>query len=580
MCGLSGIFAYASGAEPLHPKRLEAMSSAQSQRGPDGQGMWIAPDQRLGLAHRRLAILDVQDTGHQPMTSVDGNLQIVFNGEIYNFQALKSQMQADGAVFRSRSDTEVLLHLWDRFGPDMVSHLRGMFAFVLWDERRQCLFAARDPMGVKPLYYHDDGSTLYIASQVKALKSALATTTPCPAGLVGFFLLGSVPEPFTAHEEIRSLPAGSALLCHRDARPQLRSYWSMAQCIQKLTESPPPLQPLADLLNDSVSHHLVSDVPVSLFLSAGIDSGVLAALANQTNHPPLTAFTLGFDEFQGLDKDEAPLAADVAAHYGLAHHVYRLSKQEYFQEIPTFLKAMDQPSIDGINTYFIAKAAKQAGMKVALSGLGADELFAGYGAFASIPKCLALTKPLSNIPLLGKALRRLGLMILPSSLPSKSVGLVEYGSNVADAYLLRRCLFAPWELSEVLDPETLRQGWEQLAIQPSLRALETATPNTRLEISLMESCFYMRNQLLRDADWAGMAHGVEIRVPYVDVSVLEGIIAHVLAGNATGKAELAATPAHPLPPQIINRRKTGFNVPFNTWQNMTMKEYALFILRS
>lgn len=580
MCGLSGIFCYDSGAKPLHIKTLEAMSASQSQRGPDGEGVWNSPDHRLGLAHRRLAILDTQATGHQPMASEDGALQIVFNGEIYNFQALKSQMQAEGVVFRSQSDTEVLLHLWARFGPDMLSLLRGMFAFVIWDDHQKCLFAARDPMGIKPLYYHDDGTTLYLASQVKALKSVIAQTTPCPAGLVGFYLLGSVPDPFTLHQEIRSIPAGSYMLCHRDSRPQLHSYWSMAQCIQKLAAAPPPLQSVASLLKDSLKHHFVSHVPVSLFLSAGIDSGVLAALAQETDPRPLAAFTLGFDEFQGLDKDEVPLAAEVAARYGLSHHVYRLSKQDYFHEIPTFLSAMDQPSIDGINTYFVAKAAKEAGIKVALSGLGADELFAGYDAFRSIPKTLALTKPLSKIPLLGKTLRHLGRTILPGSLPSKTAGLVEYGSTLSDAYLLRRCLFAPWELNEVLDPETLRQGWKQLAIQPSLHALEMASPNARLAISLMESCFYMRNQLLRDADWAGMAHGVEIRVPYVDIPLIEGIIAHVLAASPAGKAEIAAAPTHPLPAKIVNRRKTGFNVPFNAWQNMTMKEYGSWVLQA
>lgn len=579
MCGLSGIFHYISKSVAVNRGILEAMSAAQSHRGPDGQGIWIAENQRLGFSHRRLAILDTHASGSQPMASDDGGVHIVFNGEIYNFQALKTQLQAEGDRFHSHSDTEVLLHLWRRFGPGMVHHLRGMFAFALWDETQHCLFAARDPMGIKPFYYHDDGSSLLFASQVKALQQAIPEVSVCPAGLVGFHLMGSVPEPFTLYRQIRSLPAGHSLLCRQDETPSIQAYWSMGERVRRLAAAPAAAPSLDALMKDSVAHHLVSDVSVGLFLSAGIDSGVLAGLAAELGQS-LTAFTLGFDDYKGTAEDETELAAAVAAHYGLPHSVAYVSRDEYFEEFPKILAAMDQPSIDGVNTYFVARAAKAAGFKVALSGLGADELFAGYGAFAEIPNTLRFTKPLSQLPLLGVGMRKAGRFVLPPGVPSKSVGLVEYGACLADAYLLRRCVIPPWELGGYLDPDILRDGWEQLAVRRSLADLEADAPGYRLGLTMMESCQYMRNQLLRDADWAGMAHGVEIRVPFVDVPLIEGVIQRILAGSSATKADLAATPSRPLPARVLSRRKTGFNVPFNRWRGMAAKEYGSWILKA
>ena len=513
------------------------------------------------------------------MISPDGAARIVFNGEIYNFKELKLELQSKGAAFKTRSDTEVLLHLWERFGVEMVHRLRGMFAFAIWDDRRQCLFAARDPMGVKPFYYHDDGARLVFASQVKAVKAALPAVSPSEAGVVGFHLMGSVPEPYTLFREIRNLPAGHYIICRPGHASVVRRYWSMADRVAALLADPPQPRPLATLMHDSVKHHLVSDVPVGIFLSAGIDSCVVAGLAHEQGQD-LTAFTLGFDEFADSELDETILAAEVAKSYRLPHIVSRVGQDEYFAEIPRILEAMDQPSIDGVNTYFVTKAAKRHGFKVALSGLGADEMFGGYTHFSSIPKWHSFTRPFAKVPGLGKAARRLGRAALPSSIPSKAAGLLEYGGNLADAYLLRRCLIPPWELADHMDGDFLAKGWEDLAIQQSLRTIEQTLPIPRLSLAVMESCFYMRNQLLRDADWAGMAHGVEIRVPFVDVPLFEGIIARLAAGASISKNDLFATVSGDLPNQIRQRKKTGFNVPFNRWRGQSSKDYAVWLLKA
>lgn len=579
MCGLSGIFQYGAAQWSGEEILIETMSRTLAHRGPDGHGIWTSPDSRIGLAHRRLAILDTGATGRQPMASPDGETLIVFNGEIYNFRTLRKELQLKGIGFRTQSDTEVLLHLWEQMGAEMVHRLRGMFAFAIWDNRRQCLFAARDPMGIKPFYYHDDGARLIFASQVTAVRAALPSTSACPAGTVGFYLMGSVPEPFTLYREIRSLPAGHTLLCRRGQAPVLRTYWSMVERVSALCAAPPEPLPLATLMKDSVAHHLVSDVPVGIFLSAGIDSGVLAGLSHEQGQD-LTAFTLGFDEYVGTELDETVLAATVANAYGLPHVVSRLGKDEYRAEIPRILEAMDQPSIDGVNTYFVAKAAKEHGIKVALSGLGADELFGGYAHFASIPKWLPVTRLAATCPGLGKAARVLGRRILPSCIPSKAAGFLEYGGSLADSYLLRRCLMPPWELALHMDGDFLAAGWEELAMRQSLRAMEGASPRPRVALGVLESCVYMRNQLLRDADWAGMAHGVEIRVPFVDVPLFEGVIARLAAGQSATKNDLFATVSSGLPERVRRRRKTGFNVPFNRWRNQSPKDYAAWLMTS
>jgi len=285
MCGIAGIVAYRHPAPAVERSELLAIRDAMALRGPDGSGLWIGTEGNAALAHRRLAIIDLSETGAQPMATSDGRFHITFNGEIYNYRELRSQLLAKGYRFRSTSDTEVLLHLYADRGPAMTEALRGMYAFGIWDEKEKSLFLARDPFGIKPLYYADDGKTLRFASQVKALMAGgKIDRTPEAAGHVGFFVLGSVPEPFTLYRSIRALPAGSTLSLRRGGSLAIARYFDIAEEMARANESPkkPAIRDKAGLLKeameDSVRHHMVADVPVGLFLSSGMDSSMEASL--------------------------------------------------------------------------------------------------------------------------------------------------------------------------------------------------------------------------------------------------------------------------------------------------------------
>lgn len=357
-------------------------------RGPDGAGLWLSPDHRLGLGHRRLTIIDLTEAGAQPMSTADGRFHLVFNGEIYNYLELRRQLEARGHRFRSNSDSEVLLHLYAQRGAAMVHALRGMFAFAIFDQANQSLFLARDPFGIKPLYYADDGLTLRFASQVKALlKSGHVDRTPAPAGHVGFYLWGHVPEPHTLFKGIKALPSGATMLIDRKGRRAPEAYFSPSEALASATEQPLNLAPeeamerVAAAVRDSLLHHLIADVPVGVFLSSGLDSTVLTALASQMGNGDLHTVTLGFEEFRGTPNDEAPLAELVAQRLGTTHQTRWVSKADFEANLEPLLEAMDQPSIDGVNTYFVSRAAAASGMKVALSGVGGDELFGSYSSF-------------------------------------------------------------------------------------------------------------------------------------------------------------------------------------------------------
>ena len=399
MCGIAGFVLAPGVAEPSALDPVRRMTARMSRRGPDAEGLWSGKGVVLG--HRRLAILDLDARANQPMVSTDGRYIIVFNGEIYNFRELRRALESDGVAFRTTSDTEVLLALFAREGERMLPRLRGMFAFAIWDTQSRELFLARDPYGIKPLYYTRTKEGLLFASQVKALlASGLVSTEREPAGLVGFYLWGSVPEPWTLFRDVFALPAGHWLrvragvpespVCWND----IRAHWQKEGCkatAQELQER------VRQAVRDSVRAHLVADVPVSVFLSGGIDSAAIAGLASGLG-AHVEGITIGFEEFAGRHEDEVPVAAAIAAHYGLPIHVRMVSRAEFEQDMPRILDAMDQPSIDGVNTWFASKAAAERGYKVVLSGVGGDELFCGYSSFRQIPRTAALGRAIAAIP--------------------------------------------------------------------------------------------------------------------------------------------------------------------------------------
>jgi asparagine synthase (glutamine-hydrolysing) len=568
VCGIAGIVAYRGGRR-ADADELLRIREAMAHRGPDGAGVWQGGP-AVALAHRRLAIIDLDARAAQPMVSADGRYVVTFNGEIYNHVALRRDLERRGRAFRTQSDTEVLLHLYAERGEAMLHELRGMYAFGLWDTEERALFLARDPYGIKPLYYADDGSVVRFASEVKALLAGGAVGRALdPAGLVAFLCLGSVPEPHTPYREIRGLPAGH---CARidEGGVRERPFASVARELRAAFDAAGErgaAEGVCAALRDSIEHHLVADVPVGAFLSAGIDSGAIVGLMTEARQRVRTV-TLACEAFRGTPDDEAPLAETVARRYDTDHATVVVSEDDFVRSVPRVLAAMDQPSVDGFNTWMVSRAAVGAGLKVAVSGLGGDELFGGYSTFREVPRWVRAMWLPSRVPGLGDLVRRLVGLVGASrlSLSPKVAGLVKYGGTWEGAYYLRRGLFMPWELAGVLPADVVAAGLERFAPTAWIeRAMHEGPRQPFGRVATLEASLYMRNQLLRDTDWASMAHSLEVRVPLVDFTLLRRVASALPRLEGRRKTLLAGCPRTPLPDAVVRRPKTGFALPLGRW---------------
>jgi asparagine synthase (glutamine-hydrolysing) len=562
MCGIAALFAYR--AAEIDSAELELITERMRPRGPDAGATWISADRRIGLGARRLAIIDLTPEGTQPMSDVSGELRIVFNGEIYNHRELRARLERGGAQFHSTSDTEVLLEMYRRYGAEMVELLRGMFAFAIWDSRQRRMFIARDPYGIKPLYLADDGATLRVASTVKALLAGGRVPRAIdPAGAAGFWLMGSVPSPYTIIDGIRAVEAGTSFFVDEDGPHAPQRFYSIAATLARGDEqrtiadlvAAPTL--LRELVTESLRYHLVSDVPVGAFLSSGIDSTALVALAAAQREPPRT-ITITSEEARGTEEDEAPLAERFASEIGARHTTRVFTGAEFRAELPRLFDAMDQPTIDGANTYLVSKAAAEVGLKVAISGLGGDELFGSYPSFRTLPRIVRGARfPLSS------ALARL-LRASP-----KSGAVRRYGRTFAGAYLLQRGLLMPEELPSVMRKDEAEEGLRRLSVVEHIGRALDPDPRTNFgRVAALEASLYMRDQLLRDTDWASMAHSLEVRTPLVDAALLRQIAPLLMAEGARCKQYFAASPQPPLPEWLRARRKTGFTIPIARWMDL------------
>jgi asparagine synthase (glutamine-hydrolysing) len=558
MCGINGILRLGPDAPPVEPDVVVRTRDAMATRGPDGEGLWVAPDGRIALGHRRLAIIDLSETGNQPMEYGGGRYRLVFNGEIYNYRDLRDVLERDGVRFGSTSDSEVILALYAREGNSMLGKLRGMFALAIWDSLAGRLVLARDPYGIKPLYVVEQDGWLQFASQVKALEAGGRVARELDSAAIASFLLwGSVPEPRTIRTAVRAIPAGHVLVVEDGRVGEPRAF----RDVRSLETF--PCSDIAHALEDSVRAHLVADVPVAVFLSAGIDSSLIAMFARRAVGETLTTLTMRFEDFAGTPSDEGPEAAAMARALGTRHVERTLTRDDLQGLWPRVLAAMDQPSIDGFNTYVVSRVAHEAGFKVVLSGLGGDELFGGYGSFREVPlvaRRVRVVAELPGVPAAWSALARRFVRSRP-----KIAGLFRYGGSIPGAYFLRRGMFLPDELPSILGREMAVEG---LAGADPLRAAEAALETSPaaldpwIAVHLMESTMYMRNQLLHDADWASMAHSLELRVPFVDIRLRDQIVGLGFEPARHGGKRAVAHAAGPvLLAAAGSRAKTGFGIP-------------------
>jgi asparagine synthase (glutamine-hydrolysing) len=568
MCGIAGVYPGERQEPAVIRDAVEAMTVHMATRGPDGQGVLALGPGAPVLGHRRLSIIDLDPRSNQPLSSADGRLTIVYNGEIYNYRELRSQLLGGGESFRTTSDTEVLLALYRREGRGMLARLRGMFAFALWDREAESLLVARDPHGIKPLYYADVAAGFVFASRAKAvLASGLVPAASSPAGLAGFYLWGSVPEPWTVHRSVRALPAGHWLEVRRGIAGAPRAWYDVSARFGEPERRCSPRElavRVRSAVRDTVRAHRVADVPISVFLSGGIDSGALAGVL-AAEGARVEGITIACAEFEGTPQDEVPRARAIARHYSLEHHVRQVTQRELSADLPHIVAAMDQPSIDGINTWFASKAAAERGYKVALSGIGGDELFCGYASFAALPRATRVARGLLRVPGARAALAGAGVALAALQQKPKLRALGESVGTLEGLYQLRRGLFMPEELPRLMGASAAREGLEALGDFASSRVAAAARHGTA-QVALLESTRYLRNQLLRDSDWASMAHSVELRTPLVDARLSEELYPYLESfADGHGKRLLAECPERPLPSLVIGRDKTGFGLPLETW---------------
>jgi asparagine synthase (glutamine-hydrolysing) len=584
MCGIAGIIGR---VDEDNRAALQRMADALVHRGPDKAGYWVSPGGREGhgclLAHRRLSILDLSTAADQPMIDPRSGQVLTYNGEIYNYEELRRQLIADGEEFQSSGDTAVMLRALALKGYGAVTKLRGMFAFALWDEKTCRLALARDPLGIKPLYVcrNPDPSlsrswSLLFASEVRAILASGLIGTPRlnPAAVASVVWNGFVAGPVTAVRGVESLwPGEVKVFDHLGAQVAAERYWNMPRgdWPRRMTEAE-----LAEALRECVRLHLASDVPLGVFLSSGVDSSAVANLARQSSKTPVNTFTLVFEE-QSLS--EGNDARRIAAAIGTTHHEILLTEAQFVAALETALEGLDQPTFDGLNSYYISRAVREAGLKVALVGTGGDELFGGYTSFHYLPTLQRWARRTGWLPTASKvAAAKLVTAVLhptrgavgPQTRWAKLPDMVRAGIDTLALYQLGYSLFLPDFQSELLNGVARQADVADGLPQPLRQQLaqEIEGHSSLSAISVLEQRCFLGERLLRDTDAASMAVSLETRLPLVDSVLLEKV--YCLQEDARyyplgRKQMLRKIGLCGLDPALFDRPKTGFVLPYDRW---------------
>ena len=556
MCRIAGII------NPQHTRLQDdilKMRDAMQHGGPDGAGVFVDVEKGIALGHRRLSLLDLSTAGAQPMQDARARYQLVFNGELYNYAELKEELQALGYHFRSNSDTEVVLYAFIAWGTEAFHRFNAMFALAIYDTHTGILTLARDAVGIKPLYYHQAADRFLFASELRAFK-ALDAHWPLQKNWSIYFLaFGFIPEPFTQLQNIYALAPGSYMQINAKAQCVNAARFVQETKTICITQEADAIAAIRSSLSAAVKRQLVADAPLGVFLSGGVDSSILTAIASKYKQP-LQTLSIAFE--QGAFS-EAPYQEAVASAYQTQHKAYTLSANLFYEQLADIQAAMDQPSNDGVNTYFISKYAHESGLKTVLSGLGADELFGGYPSFKHAHRVNVLSHlPFFTIQLLQS--------VLSADKWKRLSYLYEKRANYY--YLVNRGIFAPDQIASILSCslQEVRDALHELKdikIDASATLLEQ---NARREFSI-----YMRNQLLRDADVMSMWHGLEIRVPFLDqafIHTVNTIDPALLFQPKKGKHLLIKAFQEAIPKAVWDRAKQGFTFPFQTWmQSMEFK---------
>lgn len=573
MCGIAGLMSL-RGRVADGQAVVERMTAALSHRGPDDDGIFL--ENSVALGHRRLAILDLSPSGHQPMVSADERFVLVFNGEIYNYRELRSRLNYP---FRSNCDSEVLLAAWQCWGPKCLTELAGMYAFAVWDRHDARLHLVRDRLGIKPLYYYRTGDHLLFSSEVRSiLASGLVPRRLDRDALVDYLRYQCVHQPATIVDGIRMLePATHAVIARGEMT--VERYWSPIPTLTQegLSETAIREKIYVALLK-AVERRLVSDVPFGAFLSGGIDSSAIVALMSQLRDQ-VSTFSVSFSE---EEFSEARYARVIAKKFGTDHHEIILSPEDFLALLPEALDRMDHPSGDGPNTYVVSRATKQAGITMALSGLGGDELFAGYPIFRQCHR-LSRATGLNMVPRwVRSAAGRVAEALRPGIATRKVSGiLAEERISLTTAYPFYRQVFLDRQIGGLLRESHLPANQVAALVrafsdQPVFEVLPLLS-----QVSILEMSSYMQNVLLRDTDQMSMAHALEVRVPFLDHELVELVLTvpDDIKNSTRPKHLLVESLGGLLPDEVVNRPKMGFTLPYEQWMRRELREFCESHLR-
>lgn len=569
MCGIAGLNQNSDSSSVRSISDLNTLgtlfNSMHSNRGPDAKGIYIDQEGKQLLCHTRLSILDLDSRANQPMECKKTGHVISFNGEIYNFSEIKERF-FPRHLFQTSSDTEVILEIYKKFGLQYLAHLRGMFAIAIWDNIKKELILIRDPLGIKPLYYLESKDFFAFSSTAKALYESFKMHSSIEeAGLIGFLLTGSVPEPWTIYKNIFSVQKGSYLRIKNGKICEHQRWLDFKNHLLISNNKKLDINSINSATSSSISSHLVSDVPVATFLSAGIDSLAVTSHAKE-NQKDITGININFSEFRNTPDDELPLAKKASKDLNVSLHSKTIHQKDFLFDLESILSSMDQPSIDGINTWYASKFASELGFKVVLSGVGGDEIFCGYDTFKR-------AKIFNKLNFLFKSeisLNFIENLIAPVSDSRKKISYVfNYLGSLKHFYFFLRSVFLKEELLHYIDIDLLNLGLDRLNTNFYLNQADYLDENRYKAneiISFLEIDNYMGNQLLRDSDWASMAHSIELRTPLVDIFLFKVLGEQLnFFKNKTGKRILAESPLVKVPSYIVNKPKTGFSFPLSHW---------------
>ena len=572
MCGISGIF----GIEKINDPRkiVEVMNHAMAHRGPDADGIYQGSNVVLG--HRRLSIIDLSAESNQPFFSDDKRYCIVFNGEIYNYQKLRDELKEFS--FRTSSDTEVLLNAYRKWGMDFLEKLEGMFAFAIWDTVEQKLILVRDRLGIKPVYYFQNNQSVLFASEIRALlSSGLIARKINQDSLIDYLRYQTVHAPQTMIEGISMLMPGHYMIIS-DTEIEMREYWSLDTAAKSISENTTEAgihSKIKMLFEDAVKKRMIADVPFGAFLSGGIDSSAVVAMMAQHSSKPVKTFCVSFDE---SEFSEAKYAKLVSEKYATDHTEIKLTPADFLQLLPGSLSSMDHPSGDGPNTFVVSKVTKESGITMALSGLGGDELFAGYDSFIRLKK-MRSKEWLQYFPIV---FRTAGASVMQTVKPSVSSDKLSEFLRlqyyfIENVYPLTRKVLTEKKIKEITGLEKLPSNKVYQIVNNLFGVRGTASRYSDFsKITLAEISTYLQNVLLRDTDQMSMAHALEVRVPFLDHDLVSYVLGvrDGLKYPHSPKKLLTDSLGDLIPSEIIHRPKMGFTFPWEKWMKNELKDFC------